>query len=53
MRTQLQDLQEEERNVATKLMEMARDGKHRTLEYQNLALRHEELRNLIYNLQWI
>jgi hypothetical protein len=53
MRTQLQDLQEEERKVATELITLARNGKHRTLEYQNLALRHEELKNLIHNLQWI
>lgn len=53
MRTQLTDLQDEERKVYTELIAMARDGKHRTLDYQNLALRHEEIKNLIHNLQWI
>jgi len=53
MRTQLDDLKAEERKVSAQLISLARDGKHRTAEYQKLALRQEELKNLIYNLQWI
>lgn len=51
MRTELEDLQKEEKRIFWKLIDLARDGKEMTLDYNKLLLKQECIETEIQDLK--
>jgi hypothetical protein len=51
MRTELEDLQKEEKRIFWKLIDLARDGKEMTLDYNKLLYKQECIETEIQDLK--
>jgi len=51
MRTELEDLQKEEKRIFWKLIDLARDGKEMTLDYNKLLCKQECIETEIQDLK--